>query len=306
MRIGILKVIFGMAFDSLKSHKLRSFLTLLGIMIGVTTVIGMVSIIQGLNRSFLSEIESWGSDIIIVEKYDPGIQTGRRSEEERKRKDLTFKDALAIEEECSLVRAVVTTLNVDVFEDVPIKYQNKKSQDSVILGMNEKYPEVISVYLPERGRFLTKSEIVHSSKVCVLGSELNEILFPHTDAVGKEIRMGPEKFMVVGVLKKRGSFLGFSQDNIVGIPITTMMKYYPYDLENLSIIAAPQKSVYSQWKNGPSPKADSFVIGVWFQRGELAQKYKDIGMNTYIGIQKGPTVDNLKMLDEADMNYGHS
>jgi len=213
-------------------------------MIGVTTVIGMVSIIQGLNRSFLSEIESWGSDIIIVEKYDPGIHTGRRSEEERKRKDLTFKDALAIEEECSLVRAVVTTLNVDVFEDIPIKYQNKKSQDSVILGMNEKYPEVISVYLPERGRFLTKSEIVHSGKVCVLGSELNEILFPHTDAVGKEIRIGPEKFMVVGVLKKRGSFLGFSQDNIVGIPITTMMKYFPYDLENLSVIAAPKKSGY--------------------------------------------------------------
>ena len=69
MRLGILKEIFNMAFDSLKTHKLRSFLTLLGIMIGVTTVIGMVSIIQGLNRSFLAELEAAGSDLILIEKY---------------------------------------------------------------------------------------------------------------------------------------------------------------------------------------------------------------------------------------------
>jgi len=104
MRLGIIKEIFGMAFDSLRSHKLRSFLTLLGITIGVMTVIGMVSIIQGLNRSFLSELESVGSDLVIVTKYEPGIQIGRSSEEIRMRKDLTFEDALAIEKECPLVK----------------------------------------------------------------------------------------------------------------------------------------------------------------------------------------------------------
>jgi len=78
MRAGILGEILAMAFDSLKTHKLRSFLTVLGIVIGVMTVIGMVSIIQGLNRSFLSELESVGSDIIIVTKYEPGVQVGQR------------------------------------------------------------------------------------------------------------------------------------------------------------------------------------------------------------------------------------
>jgi len=244
MRFGIIKEIFGMAFDSLRSHKLRSFLTLLGITIGVMTVIGMVSIIQGLNRSFLSELESVGSDLIIVTKYEPGIQMGRPSEEIRMRKDLTFEDAVAIEKECSLVKAVAVDLIVDFFEDIPIKYQNIKSSDDIILGMNEEFPQVLSVYLPEMGRFITESDVTHRTKVCVLGSELAETLFPHIQPLGKDIRIGPEKFTVIGVLKKRGSFFGQSRDNFAGIPITTLMKYFPYELENLEIIATPIKHGY--------------------------------------------------------------
>lgn len=246
MRAGIPGEILAMAFDSLKTHKLRSFLTVLGIVIGVMTVIGMVSIIQGLNRSFLRELESVGSDIIIVNKYEPGVQVGRRSEEERQRKDLTFEDALALEQEGSLIKAVAADLTVDFFESFPIKYQNIKSEDSIILGMNEKFPLVLSVYLPEKGRFLSESDINHNAKVCVLGSELAEILFPHTSPLEKEIRIGPEKFQVVGVLQKRGSMFGQSRDNFVGIPITTMMKYFPYDLENLEIIVTPKKHGYIQ------------------------------------------------------------
>ncbi len=244
MRFGIFREIFGMAYDSIKSHKLRSFLTLLGIMIGVTTVIGMVSIIQGLNRSFLSELESVGSDLIIVTKYEPGVQMGRASEEMRKRKDLTFEDALAIEKECPLVKAVAVDLMVNIFEDISIKYQNIKSQDSLVLGMNERFPQVLSVYLPEMGRFITETDVTHRTRICVLGSELAETLFPHTQPLGKEIRIGAEKFTVVGVLKKRGSFFGQSRDNFVGLPITTLMKHFPYELENLEIIATPKKHGY--------------------------------------------------------------
>lgn len=69
----------------------------------------------------------------------------------------------------------------------------------------------------------------------------------------------------------------------------------------LCCFASPQKSIYSKWPNGPSPETNAFIIGVWFQRAELAQKYKNIGVNTYIGIKKGPTVNNLKLLDQADM-----
>jgi len=246
MRAGIINEIFQMAFDSLKSNKLRSFLTLLGIVIGVMTVIGMVSIIQGLNKSFLSDLESVGSDIIGVAKYEPGIQTGNRSEEERQRKDFTIEDAAALQEECSLVKAVAVDIVVDVFTDFPIKYTNIKVQDAYILGMNEKWPQVLSVYTPVKGRFIIESDVNHRAKVCVLGAELNETLFPHSEAVGKEIRIGPEKFRVVGVLEKRGSMFGQSRDNLVGIPISTLMKHFPYDLENLEIIASPIKHGYLQ------------------------------------------------------------
>ena len=244
MRLGIFREIINMALDSLKAHKLRSFLTLLGIVIGVMTVIGMVSVVQGLNKSFLSELESVGSDIIIVTKFEPSIQIGNRTEEERKRKDLTFEDASSMEKECSLVKGVAVDLIADIFESNTIKYQNIKTQDSLILGMNEKFPQVLSVYLPQKGRFLSESEITHRAKVCVLGYDLAEILFPHTNPLQKEIRIGAEKFTVVGVLQKRGSIFGQSRDNFAGIPITTLMKYFPYDLSNLEIIVVPKKHGY--------------------------------------------------------------
>jgi len=214
-------------------------------MIGVMTVIGMVAIIQGLNRSVMGELESMGSDLIFVKKHWP-IQMGHRSEEERQRKDLMLEDALAIERECPLVKAVAVNLVADVFEDIPIKYRNIKSHDAIILGMNEKFPRVLSVYLPEEGRFLIESDIIHSTKVCVLGSELKETLFPHTNALGKDIRIGPERFTVIGILEKRGSIFGQSQDNFVGIPITTLMKYYPYHLSEIEITVAPKKHGYIQ------------------------------------------------------------
>lgn len=239
MRLGILKEIFQMSFDSIRNNKLRSFLTLLGIMIGVMTVIAMTSVIQGLNKSFLSELESVGSDIIVIGKFEPGVIMGGHSEEIRQRKDFTFDDAIAIKTECSNITAVAIDIMVDFFQSIPVKYQSTKSNDAMILGMNEDWPQVLTVYLPERGRFLSESDITHRSKVCVLGADLNETLFPFTNGLGKDIRIGPEKFTVVGILEKRGSIFGQSQDNFAGIPITTLMKYFPYDLSNLEIIAKP-------------------------------------------------------------------
>jgi putative ABC transport system permease protein len=241
MRAGILKEITWMAVDSLRSNKMRSFLTLLGIMIGVMTVIAMVSVVQGINRSVMSELESIGSDLIIISKLESGIQLGELSEEIRQRKDLTFDDALAIEEECSLIDTVAVQLPLDMFTSVPIKYQNIEAEDALILGMNEQFPEVLTVYFPESGRFLSKADVTHKANVCVLGSALAETLFPHTVALGKELRIGQEKFTVVGVLEERGTIFGQSQDNFVGIPVTTLMKVFPYNLLHIEFITTPNK-----------------------------------------------------------------
>jgi len=262
MRVGILKEITWMALDSLRSHKMRSFLTLLGIMIGVMTVISMVSVVQGINRSVMSELESIGSDLITISKLESGIQMGEPSEEIRQRKDLTIEDAFAIEEECSLVDTVAVQLPLDVLSTIPIKYQNVEVQDALILGMNEQWPHVLTVYFPERGRFLSKSDVTHRTKVCVLGSSLAETLFPHVAALGKEIRIGPEKFTVVGVLEERGTIFGQSQDNFVGIPMTTLTKVFPYDLIFLEFIATPNREGYL-------PEAMEQIINVLRKRRKV-------------------------------------
>ncbi len=241
LRLQIFREVFRMAIDSLRSHKLRSFLTILGIVIGVMTVIGMVSIIQGLNKSFLSELQSAGSDIIIVTKNE-NVQMGRMSEEQRTRKDLTFEDVQALEKGASLVRAVAVDIYVSPFEAIEVKYQNAKSDTAMVIGMNDKWPVVMSLYLPRLGRFVTETEVSRSSRVCVLGSELADTLFPTTNPIGKEIRVGPEAFTVVGVLAKRGQMFGQSRDNFVGLPITTLMKYYRYEKDGMEIILAPRQS----------------------------------------------------------------
>jgi len=246
MRLGIIHEIVAMAWDSLRGHKLRSFLTLLGIMIGIMTVIGMVSVIQGLNKAFLSNLESIGSDLISVTKYERDIRVGELSDEERQRRDLTLEDALAIERECPLVKAVAVALPARILDPIPIKYRSIKSEDSVVLGMNEKWTNVFKVYSPDEGRFFTEFDVLHRARVCVLGSEVNELLFPHTGSVGKEIRIGSDAFTVVGVLEKRGRLFGQSRDNIVGIPVTTLIKHFPHDFEDIQIVAAPKKQGYLQ------------------------------------------------------------
>ncbi len=271
MRLQILREVFRMAIDSIRSHKLRSFLTILGIVIGVMTVIGMVSIIQGLNKSFLSELQSAGSDIFSVQKYD-AVQMGERSEEERTRKDLTFDDAMAMEAGAPLVKAVAVSTNVSVFDQIEIKYQSAKSDSAMVIGMNDKWPVVMSLYLPRLGRFITAAELDRTARVCVLGSELADVLFPMTNPIGKEIRVGPEAFTVVGVLTKRGQMFGQSRDNFVGIPITTLMKYFRYEKDGLEIIAVPRRSeelaetieqvrnVLRQRRKVPYGKPDDFAI----------------------------------------------
>jgi len=271
MRLQIFREVFRMAIDSLRAHKLRSFLTILGIVIGVMTVIGMVSIIQGLNKSFLSELQAAGSDMIMIRK-DEGIQMGRPSDEERTRKDLTFDDVKAIETGAPLVKAVAVNVMVSVFDPVEVKYQSAKSDNAMVIGMNEKWPIVMSLYLPQLGRFITESEVTRSARVCVLGSELADILFPTTNPLGKEIRVGPEAFTVIGVLAKRGQMFGQSRDNFVGLPITTLMKYFSYEKDSLEIMASPRQaemlgetieqitSVLRQRRNVPYGQPNDFAI----------------------------------------------
>ncbi|MDD8019868.1 MAG: ABC transporter permease [Acidobacteriota bacterium] len=233
--------IFSMSLDSIKTHKMRSFLTALGIVIGIMTVIGMVSVIQGLNASIAGEIERMGSNLIIVQKFEPVVVV-ERTEEERQRKDLSLEDAEAIKEACPLIKSLTIQLAPDYLKLPEVKYQNIKSENAIIYGCDDNFTNVFAVYLPKEGRSFTQGEIRHSSRVCVIGTEVADVLFPYMSPVGKEIKVGQEKFTVIGVMSKRGQMFGQSQDNIVAIPYTSLMKYFPYDLSSLSITIVPKEA----------------------------------------------------------------
>ncbi len=192
-----------------------------------------------MNASFLTELQAAGSDLIMIGKYDP-VRMGEMTAEERKRKDITYDDAMALEKECDLVKAVSVILTPAFSQAIEIKYQGRKSDGSTIAGINDRFTAVYNIYTPKEGRFLTASEIDHNARVCMLGFELAETLFPHQSPLGKTIRIGPESFTVVGVLSKRGQMFGQSRDNLVAIPITALMKYYPYDPESIEIGAVPR------------------------------------------------------------------
>ncbi len=238
-RTGLLQEILVMAVDSIKTHKLRSFLTMLGIVIGVMTVIAMVSVIEGLNKSIAGEIENIGSNLIMIQKYDP-VRVSTMSDEERQRKNLTIDDAQAILENCPLVDSLTIQITPDLFRLPEVKYQNKKSDNAIIFGTDENFFQVYSIYLPTEGRGLTGAEIKHKSRVCLIGAEVKDALFPHSYPVGKEIRIGGEKFTIVGVMGRRGQMFGQSQDNLVVIPYTSLMKYFPYDMSALQLTILPR------------------------------------------------------------------
>ena len=148
-----------MAWASLKSNKMRSFLTILGVLIGVTAVIGMVSIIQGLNNSMAKQIESLGSNVIYVTKFKIGIRLGNISEEERKRKEITFEDAIAVREYCPSI-SEVSPQNWGPGSHIA-KFGKEEDTRFELIGVLPEY-EVVNNNFVKEGRFFTDSDIIHN------------------------------------------------------------------------------------------------------------------------------------------------
>ncbi|MFH0931129.1 MAG: ABC transporter permease [Candidatus Zixiibacteriota bacterium] len=230
-----------MAWASLKANKMRSFLTILGVLIGVTAVIGMVSIIQGLNNSMAQQIESLGSNVIYVTKEKIGIRMGRIPEEERNRKPITFEDAMAVREYCPSI-SEVSPQNWGPGPKI-IKFGKEEVTSFELTGVMPEYEVVNNNFIAE-GRFFTDSDIKYKADVIVLGPDVKEKLFPFQDPIGKEILMGganfsPKKFTVVGVMEKRPNLLGGSMNNFVLLPYWTYKELYPEEKE-LLLVARPK------------------------------------------------------------------
>jgi len=231
-----------MAFDTVRSNKLRSALTILGVSVGVVTVMFMVSIIQGLNKAFAKQIESLGSNTIWCLKFDPSF--GRQpSSEELHRKELTVEDADAIRNEAPSVAGVAPFYR-KIAETV--SYRDKQSDTPILLGVSPYHEFVLSSYVGY-GRYVTDLDVEERSNVCVLGRDVVHALFPNEDPIDKEMKIAGRVFRVVGVMEPLGSFLGQSRDNSLYIPISTFKKYYPeMDFPDIifAIIVRPVSRAY--------------------------------------------------------------
>ncbi|MBN2709488.1 MAG: ABC transporter permease [Calditrichaceae bacterium] len=208
-----------MAWDALKAHKLRSVLTTLGILIGVTTIITIWTTIQGLNQYVYGQLSNIGSATVYVQKW-PWVIKGDFWKY-RNRKEVTMKEY----EEIKKHSVYATHISPEVFSMKTVSYRSEKYDQIIVMGTNHEYMITSNIY-PQSGRFITETDVQNKQFVCVLGSELAENLFREDSPLGKRVKIGDDKYRVIGVLEKQGSFFGESQDNYVVVPISSFRRIY--------------------------------------------------------------------------------
>ena len=197
-----------MAIDTLRANKLRSFLTVFGVVIGMITVMLIASIISGIDVSVKREVESFGTRSIYISKYNPGIHIGRMSREERMRKELTYDDAIAISG-LPAVELSVPFLDItnNFFGGKSDGFRWWKNFRRCCASGNTPEFEKAGTQVISEGRFFTQTENDTNQEVCVIGSKVADDFFKFGSPVGQTIKIGPQEFRVVGVLQKREQFL---------------------------------------------------------------------------------------------------
>ncbi|HET9327721.1 MAG TPA: ABC transporter permease [Candidatus Eisenbacteria bacterium] len=208
----------GMALAALRANKLRSFLTLLGTIIGVMSVIAVLSFVEGLNRFVSEKLLASGSNVFYVDKY--GFITSQEEYEEvRDRPDITIDDADAIRAGTPHATLVIAQGNAQVVA----RYRNKEQKGVSLRGRSAGF-ELVDDYAIGAGRTYTDVDDQRRRMVCVIGPELAEDLFGNLDPVGRSIRLGIDTYEVIGVTVAKGKLLGQSQDRFAAIPMRTFVK----------------------------------------------------------------------------------
>ena len=201
------------AYEALRSYKMRTILTTLGIVIGVSTVITIVALVQGLNIAFEQQISKIGTTTLYVSKF-PWMMGNNEWFKFRNRPNITVRQAEQLKKLSKTAIAVAPTL----YTRRNFRYQNNTAEGVTIVGSTADYLET-SNSLPENGRFLSETDVSHRRAVCILGQDVLKALFPNEDPIGKRITIGGRKFKVIGVAEKKGSIFGDSMDNMAVIPI---------------------------------------------------------------------------------------
>ena len=230
-----------MAFQTLMAHKFRSFLTILGIIIGVLTVVVIASILTGMRQSIISIVQEFGTENVFAFHLGMGPRMGgRRPREEMMRKPLSVADAQAIEEQCPSVEDV-TWQGFPRRSRVTVLYQGNVARNFSFNGVPANYAEVSNTEIAT-GRFFSESEDSHGLNVVVLGPDVRDALFPHSDPIGKRILINNRPFTVLGITEKSkaGAMGDNGRDYAVLIPYRSMMKMMPWEDWHFLLIRAEQ------------------------------------------------------------------
>jgi len=226
-----------LAVAAIRGHKLRAGLTVLGIVVGVATVIAMVAIVSGFNNNVIGNLQAFGASRIEFQKYEDRFGPGGPAfDEEKRRRNLTVADAEAIRLQVPEAKTVSTRASYDGGV-IRVKHLNLEANLPYVLGTDENYPMAMA-YPVVRGRFYTATEVGHSAPVVVLGADVREAIFPHEDPIGKDITVNGARYRVVGVLYKKGEQFGYSPDNKVLLPFGTFERQFPSNIRDDGVIIA--------------------------------------------------------------------
>jgi putative ABC transport system permease protein len=235
---------FFAAMQTLHSSKVRSALTVLGIVIGVSSVISMAAIIQGLNKFVQDRVESLGSRTYFVTRFPPGTDPSHMPERIRIRRYLEYDYAEFVRSAAPDV-ANVTTVGTRGFffgDSNLITSGNRSVEKVIVRGAEPEYTVALPLFNIEHGRFISKFDEEHARPVVVLGAAISESLFPNTDALGKTVRINGALYEVIGIFSQdQGLFLGPGVDIFAIIPLSNFKKRYPEAKELIMLFTVPKE-----------------------------------------------------------------
>jgi len=226
-----------LALDTLRSHKFRAFLTILGVLIGTATVIGVASIFKGLDQQMVEMAQGFGTRTLYIYKFQQGIHFNL-TREERLRKPLTYEQGMAIQQLPAVESVAVETASWG--PAITAKYKGLQMVDAELQGNTAEDFRITNSILKD-GRLFTDIDDLHRRDVAVIGADVVERLFLNDDPIGKEINVDGNTFQVIGTLEKRKAFLGDNgDDRVIFVPYFTYMKLYPSTKENfITALALP-------------------------------------------------------------------
>ncbi len=278
------------ALDTLRAHKMRSALTVFGVVLGVSVIMLVAGLLSGFDQKIQENIKQYGADTAFISKWDQGRHGGPPPLEERQRKPLTVEDARALQESCPAVKNVTAWVSTRWDQGHSVRTKSGEVTGVDFRGVQANFGQVYANASTLEGRFLSEGDDLHKEKVVMLGENVAPVLFPDGHAVGKDVMIDGSDFLVVGVVEKpKGGFGMGDEDRRVLIPFSTFRKIYPSaDELNIRIQAYPKmldqavdqaREVLERRRKVPYGGKDNFSIETAEQQ---VQEFHNIMMMTYL------------------------